>query len=205
MKRVIIVEREALLREGLRSLFIDSKDFQIIAEAESLKKAMSLLLTTPAEIVLMHLSVYQSDWHVLSLEMMTEYPQLKLVVLSSSSHTSHFRRIMEEGAKGFILTSSSKHDLFYALKQVSAGENYVSPELVSSVVKNASPKFTSREIEVLELMLKGFTSKEIAEKLFLSRRTIESHRNNLMAKTNSKNASMLINYIISNNILQSAN
>ena len=136
-------------------------------------------------------------------------PDLKILVLSTFGEEEFLEQILQAGAKGFILKNVLKEVLFNAIKTVHSGQNYFSPELLPYFTKRFTNNgdtqdivpLTERELEVLTLIGKGYSNDEIAEKLFISKRTVDTHKNNLISKTGSKNIVSLLIYAIKNKLI----
>jgi DNA-binding NarL/FixJ family response regulator len=207
MIRVILAEDHDILRDGLQSILADNNEIKVVAEASNGKALIDLLQTTPADIVLMDINMPVMNGIEATRYITEHYKNIKVVALSMMDNTNYLQQMMNAGAKGYILKSTGKNDMVYAIKQVMKNIPFISPELlIKQEEDNAGPakaKLTKRELQVLELLAEGLTNKEIADKIFLSKRTIETHRKNLIDKTGSKNTSALIKYAISHGIIKS--
>ncbi|MCW3104775.1 MAG: DNA-binding response regulator [Bacteroidetes bacterium] len=210
MIRIIIVEDHDILREGLRSLLGDEPAIRIVADAPNGKVLLDYLETTPADVILMGINMPVMNGVEATRIVSEEYSHIKVLVLSMLDHPSYVEQAMQAGAKGYLLKNSGKEELVHAIREVAAGNQYISKRIseahasADSPVPKISPqvKLTKREMQILELLAEGFTNREIAEKIFLSKRTVESHRKKLLEKTNCKNSSALIKYAIYKGILK---
>jgi DNA-binding NarL/FixJ family response regulator len=136
-------------------------------------------------------------------------PDLKIVALSIYGDENYYTEMINAGAKGFILKNSDIVDVETAIQQVASGNNFFSPEILNRLIKgfgnkpakSKSTDLTNREEEVLYHICKGLSNQEIADKLFLSKRTIDKHRENLLSKTNSKNTAGLVMFAVKNKII----
>jgi DNA-binding NarL/FixJ family response regulator len=138
--------------------------------------------------------------------MKKNYPGIMVLALSTFNQGIYISKMMESGASGYLLKNSGKDEIIQALHDVAKGKTYLSFEagqaLKSSTLKNPDhPLLTKREKEVLSLIVEGLTNTLIAEKLFISVDTVDSHRKNLYSKLNVKNTVMLMRYVIDNNLL----
>jgi DNA-binding NarL/FixJ family response regulator len=202
MTRVIIAEDHTIVRDGLCAILNNVEDIKIVGEAPNGKVLLDLLETTPVDLVVMDINMPVLNGMEAMKVIAEQHEHIKVLVLTTMEHPNYFQQMMTAGAKGYMLKTAGKNDLVYAIKQVAGNHSYVSPELVfKQEPKEGKVKFTKRELQVLELMAEGLTNREIAEKIFLSKRTVETHRKNLIDKTNSKNTSVLIRYAISHGIL----
>jgi DNA-binding NarL/FixJ family response regulator len=209
MIRVILAEDHDILREGLKSLFRDDEDIKIVAEAANGKILLDLLETTPADVVLMDINMPVMNGLEATRQIIRNFRKVKVLVLSMMDHPGYLKQMMEAGAEGYLLKNASKEELVKAIHSVFRGQTYISPEISVKAAEMAEKdqgkapvRLTKRELQVLELLAEGLTNKEIAEKIFLSKRTVETHRKNLIDKTNSKNSSALIRYAIENGLLK---
>lgn len=211
MIRVMIAEDHDILREGLQSLLKDEASIQIVAEAPNGKLILDYLETTPADVILMDINMPVLNGLETTRIISEQYKNIKVLVLSMLDHPNYLNQMMSVGAKGYILKNSSKAELIKAIHEVAAGHKYISKELAEKVIsskgKNEESKkgevhLTKRELQILELLAEGLTNKEIGDRIFLSKRTVETHRRNLFEKTNCKNSSALIKYAIVKGILK---
>jgi DNA-binding NarL/FixJ family response regulator len=138
------------------------------------------------------------------------YPDLKIISLSMYGEESYYYKMINAGAKGFILKNSDIDEVTTAIRTVMNGSTYFSSDVLYNVVKNITevsekkenlPQLSEREIEVLEHICKGLSNEEIGQILFISKRTVEKHRANLLAKTNCKNTANLVMYAIDNKLI----
>jgi DNA-binding NarL/FixJ family response regulator len=203
MIRVILAEDHDILRDGLQSILANDDQIKIVGEASNGKMLIDLMKTVPVDVVLMDINMPVMNG-LEATEYITEnYKKVKVVALSMMEHSSYLQQMLKAGAKGYILKSTGKNELISAIKKVMDNEIYISQEMASKQdEKEGKIKLTKRELQVLELLAEGLTNKEIAEKIFLSKRTVETHRKNLIVKTKSKNTSSLIKYAINEGILK---
>ena len=138
-------------------------------------------------------------------------PAIKIIALSMFDDYEYYYQMIEAGAKGFLLKNAEMEEVLQAIKQVAHGENFFSQELLLSVVKSMSElkgaqnkmdNLSEREIEVLHLICKGYSNQEIADKLFLSKRTVDKHRANILEKTGTKNTASMVMYAIKNKLIR---
>lgn len=210
MIRVALAEDHDILREGLQSLLKEEKDIKIVAEGANGQELIDLLQLNPVDIILMDINMPVMNGLDATRYITKHFKEIKILVLSMMDHPRYLQQMIEAGASGYVLKSAGKDELVHAIKEVAAGRSYISPEISQKMENNPSAskanavKLTKRELEILQLLAQGMTNKEIAEKIFLSRRTVETHRKNLIDKTNSKNSFALIRYAMENGILKPA-
>jgi len=207
--KIYLVDDHALFREGLKFL-LSSLDFvEEIFEAENGEQFISGLHENPADIALLDIEMpvmnrIEATRHALEI-----LPEMKIIALSMYSEENYYASMIDAGASGFLLKNSKFNEVKKAISDVWEGRNYFSPEIVQSVItrfacekshshKTENIDITKREIEVLELICKGMSNTEIAEKLFISKRTVDKHRENLLLKTGSKNTAGLVIFAIKN-------
>lgn len=211
--RILIVDDHKIIREGIRSMLSDVNSIEFIGEAENGQIAIELLKTMTPDIILADINMPGMSGIEFTRETIGKYPQMKIIGVSMHNDESHIRAMIEAGASGYILKNSGKEELVNALETVSRGSTYFSEEVKESIMNSLlhkSPRdqsgaevgLSDRELEVLELIAKEFTNNEIAEKLFLSPRTVDAHRRNLLEKTGSRNTAGLVRYAIEHNLLK---
>ncbi|HBI81518.1 MAG TPA: DNA-binding response regulator [Bacteroidales bacterium] len=207
--KIYLVDDHALFREGLKFL-LSSLDFvEEIFEAENGEQFISGLQENPADIALLDIEMPVMNGIEATRHALEILPEMKIIALSMYSEENYYASMIDAGASGFLLKNSKFNEVKKAISDVWEGRNYFSPEIVQSVItrfaceKSHSHKaenidITKREIEVLELICKGMSNTEIAEKLFISKRTVDKHRENLLLKTGSKNTAGLVIFAIKN-------
>jgi DNA-binding NarL/FixJ family response regulator len=211
MIRVMIAEDHDILREGLQSLLKDETSIKIVAEAPNGKILLDYLETTPADVILMDINMPVLNGVDTTRIISEQHKNIKVLVLSMLDHPNYLSQMLSVGAKGYILKNSSKAELIKAIHEVAAGRKYISKEIAGKLessnsksedAKKVEVHLTKRELQILELLAEGLTNKEIGDRIFLSKRTVETHRRNLFEKTNCKNSSALIKYAIVKGILK---
>ncbi|WP_162054926.1 response regulator transcription factor [Pontibacter pamirensis] len=209
--RVVLTDDHNIIREGLRSLLEDDKETVVVGEASNGKELLDLLEHTPADVVLMDINMPVMDGYEATKQVAERFPDTKVLALSMLNSEPFVQKMMENGAAGYILKNTGKAELQSAIKLVANGSKFMCADLAikflhkPSVPEEDSDKpsrggsvLSKRELEVLGLIAEGFTNAEIADKLFTSKRTIETHRQNILEKTNAKNTANLVKYAIQN-------
>ncbi len=208
--RVFIVDDHEIFRNGLKLVFGKNKVFEVTGEAESGEEFLQLMDTQDFDVVLMDIKMKGLDGIETTAKAVEKNPEIKVLVLSTFGEEEFLHQIINAGAKGFLLKNVDKETLFNAIKLVHNGQNYFSPELLPYFTnkflnnnENISPELlpTKRELEILQLITEGYSNAEIADKLFISIRTVDTHKNNLISKTGSKNLVSLLIYAIKNKIV----
>ena len=211
MIKVAIVDDHEFFRSGLKIALKRIKGIELIYEATNGAEFLELQAKNKADLVLMDIKMPVMDGYTASLEAKKKFPDLKILVLTMFDTDEYFRRLIEVGVNGFILKNITKADLEIAIHQILQDHQYYSQELMGfftrELFKKEEPlqnraEISKREMQVLKLISEGFSNKEIADKLFISIRTVTNHRASLYAKTNSKNAAGLISYAIKNQLFK---
>ena len=214
MIKVIITDDHVVLRQGLRLLMEQSEDFVVLGEAGNGRELLHMLSHSPADVVLMDINMPEMDGYEATEQIRINYPETKVIALSMLNNMVYVQKMLSCGAAGFLLKTTGKEELFAAIKLVAGGNSYISSELSMKMLnKAANPEaqhgpalveqigLSKRELEVLLLIAEGFTNAEIADKLFTSKRTIETHRQNILEKTQAKNTANLIKYAFEHKII----
>jgi len=214
MKRpnIIIADDHLILRQGIKSLLTAENIAKVIGEASNGKELLELLKKHRPDIVIMDIDMPHMNGMEATQKALEMIPELKIIAFTMFGDEEYYYKMIDLGVKGFILKSSGIAELENAINEVMLGESYFSPEVLRKIissmgrvkqVKNSlNVEFTSREIEVLQQICLGLNNEEIAEKLFISPKTIKSHRSNLLGKTGCKNTPTLMLYALKNNIVQ---
>jgi DNA-binding NarL/FixJ family response regulator len=207
MIRVFIVDDHPVVIEGIHSLLQNEKDMVWVGQAMNAPSCLGFFVNSMADVVLMDISMPGMDGVELCAVMKEKYPGIFILGLSTFNQGLYIKKMMENGASGYILKNSSKEELVEAIHAVHEGGIYFSGEVGQALEeykkssKSELPLLTPREKEVLELIAEGYTNPQIAEKIFLSQFTIDSHRKNLLAKLNVKNTASLIRLAVERKLI----
>ncbi|MBC5772728.1 response regulator transcription factor [Pontibacter sp. KCTC 32443] len=211
--RVIIAEDHVILRQGLKMLLDEDKEIEVVGEAGNGTELLEMLSKTPVDVVLMDINMPEMNGFEATERVVKEFPDTKVIALSMLNNLPFVQKILQCGASGYLLKTTGKDELRSAIKLVAGGTNYICSELSINMLSNSfgggpvvvehedHAGLSKREIEVLGLIAEGFTNAEIADKLFTSKRTIETHRQNILEKTGAKNTANLIKYAIGHKII----
>ena len=207
MIRVFIVDDHPVVIEGIHSLLMNEKDIAWVGQAMNAQSCLGFFVNNTADVVLMDISMPGMDGVELCAVMKEKYPGIFILGLSTFNQGLYIKKMMENGASGYILKNSSKDELIKAIHVVHDGGIYFSGEAGQALAeyqkssKTELPVLTPREKEILELIAEGFTNPQIAEKIFLSQFTVDSHRKNLLAKLNVKNTASLIRLAVERKLI----
>lgn len=207
MIRVFIVDDHPVVIEGIHSLLTNEKDIAWVGQAMNAASCLGFFVNNTADVVLMDISMPGMDGVELCAVMKEKYPGIFILGLSTFNQGIYIKKMMENGASGYILKNSSKEELITSIHTVYEGGIYFSGEAGKALAeyqkssKSELPVLTPREKEILELIAEGYTNPQIAEKIFLSQFTVDSHRKNLLAKLNVKNTASLIRLAVENKLI----
>lgn len=205
--RILLVDDHALVRDGLAMLIGTQPDMNIVGLADSAAQALELLENgTEADLLITDLNLPMINGFELLAEIQQRKLQLKTAVLSMQGSESDVDQAVQLGASGYLLKSIDPDELLFAIRHIIKGNVYICSESAVKLLKNYTStqsktlnatmavELSDREEEILQLIAQGFTNTEMADRLFLSKRTIEGHRQSLLDKTNSKNTATLIRF-----------
>ena len=209
---IIIVDDHLIFRQGLKSLVTFENIATVIGEASNGIEFIELLSNLKPDLVLMDIDMPRMNGMEATQKALELMPDLKIIAFSMFSDEEYYYKMIDVGVKGFILKSSGISELEKAIQDVMMGESYFSNELLRKIINNFGHKtpnkptenisLTARETEVLKQICFGLNNNEIAEKLFISAKTVKSHRANLLEKTKCKNTPGLILYAVKNKIIK---
>lgn len=213
-KRLIIAEDHAILREGLRALFEDSKDLEVVAEAADGLEAIRAVAIHQPDLILLDLSMPKMNGLEAIREIKRRCPQTKILVLTVHQTDLHINSTLKAGADGYAIKNAKYTELMRAIDLVLRGCRYVCPEMacrmeqppgtgVGQPEAGGLSALTQREREVLKLIAEGHTTRQVAEYLFISPKTVDKHRSNLMSKLNLHNVQALTVYAVKNGLVAS--
>ena len=207
--KIILVDDHTLFRNGLRGLLYRSEACRVVAEAGSGEEFLELLPRTEADVVFMDFSMPGIDGAEATERALLVRPGLKIITLSMFGDESYYSRMVEAGAKGFLLKDSDIGEVLEAVETVAAGGSYFSARLLASIAHRmrtreaeADEPLSAREREILVAVCRGLSNQEIADELFISKRTVDKHRANILEKTGCKNTASLVVYAIRNGIVE---
>src|SRR5688572_854424 len=191
--RVFIVDDHYMVIEGIRSLLQDEKNIEWTGHASNASSCRAFLQQHQPDIILMDINLPDGNGIDLCKEVKQKYPSVFVIGLSTFNQQSFIQKMMENGASGYVLKNATREELTKAIETVIKGKTYLSEEASQTLRKETTNiVLTRREKEVLELIAEGMTNAVIAQKLFISVTTVDTHRKNLLAKLEAKNTAALI-------------
>jgi len=207
MINIILVDDHSIFRESLKRLLIAEKIGNVIAEARNGKEFVEIIENIVPDLVLMDIAMPIMDGVEATRKAIEKHPNLQIIALSMFGDEKYYQKMIEAGAKGFVLKNADIEELENAISEVSSGGNWFSNELLRKVIFSMSKNsvnelLSSRELEVLRFICKGYSNEQIAQELNLSFDTIKWHRSNILSKTGCKNTASLIMYSIRNKLVE---
>lgn len=191
---VFIVDDHYMVIEGIRSLLQNEKDIDWMGHATNAASCLAFLKQQQPDVILMDINLPDQSGIDLCKEVREKYPSVLVLGLSTFNQQAYIRNMIDNGASGYVLKNADKSELLEAIATVLKGKDYFSFEARNSLKEAIAdaPPITRREREVLNLITEGLTNAEIAEKLFVSVATVNTHRKSLLDKLNAKNTAILI-------------
>lgn len=217
MINIILVDDHKIIRDGIRAFLREEKDITVTGEAGNGRELLQVLASTEQpHVILMDINMPDMDGFEATKAILEQFPEIKIMVLSMLDHEKYVQKMLDAGAAGYTLKNTGKDELLFGIRTVAAGNKFICTDIglcfLNKLVKGPVVSFnqstekkasdlSQREIEVLKLIAEGLTNAEIADKLFTSKRTIESHRQNIIEKTQVKNTASLIKYALTQGII----
>ena len=207
--RVILVDDHTLFRKGLKMLLDESDGIEVVCEASSGVEFLKVLENLQPDVVLMDINMPEMNGMEATQIALKQHPSLPILMLSMHGEEEYFDKMVDAGVKGFLLKNAEVDEVVKAINTVFRGGSYFSQELLLGVISCRNKKhddekelcITDRELEVLKLICLGYSNSDIADKLFISHRTVDRHRSNLLEKTNSRNSAALVMYAIKHKLV----
>jgi len=210
--KVLLVDDHQIIIDGLQSLIENAEGIRVISQANNGREALGILKILDVDVVLMDIDMPVMNGLDAAKIIHENYEATKVIILSMHGDKALVKELIKMGVDGYLLKNASKDELLNAIKRVASGDRYFSSDVTVSLMNDdpahnktitkSGLKLTVREIEILKLIAEGFTNKEIGEQLFISHRTVDTHRTSLMKKLNINNVAGLISFAIKNDIIQ---
>ncbi|MFY0653117.1 MAG: response regulator transcription factor [Cyclobacteriaceae bacterium] len=204
--KVFLVDDHTIMLDGLVALLKTDEEMEIVGTAGTVADAMDFLKMNNIDVLVTDYNLPDDDGLTLVRKVKRLWPDIKILVLSMHNESHLVKEILKEGIDGYVLKKDSKDELIDALYSVKKGNLFVSNEINSMLVRNLHQPdeqklLTEREREILKLIAKEYTNKMIAEELFISERTVETHRKNIFRKTKTSSLVGLIKFAYANNLI----
>ncbi len=218
--RIIVADDHQIVRHGIVSLLSLNDALQVVAEASDGRSAVDQTLALDPDVVLMDISMPEMNGLVATRQIKTKKPRVKVLVLSAYDNPEYVEEILQSGASGYLLKNTSPEELYAAIEAVHGGNAFFSPSISRLVLNGflgtdhrptAAPTrpgpaprspLTEREVEILRMIAEGRSHQQIAELLHISVRTVDTHRNNIMKKTDIHDTASLVTYAIREKIVR---
>ncbi|MFZ4741885.1 MAG: response regulator [Bacteroidales bacterium] len=212
--KIVLVDDHRLFLDGIKSLLSEVDFIDIIGEASSGNEALDMLTNIKPDIIMMDISMKGLSGIDVSKEITMLYPDIKIMILSMHTNEEFVINAIKAGAKGYLSKDTSKEELLDAIQIIQEGGECYSKLISENFLKSYVKKYkaeqslienkilTQREIEILKLAVHGLSNKEIADKLFISTKTVDSHKNNIMQKLKLKNTAEMVLYAVKNKLIE---
>lgn len=206
--KIILVDDHQMFRDGVKAVLSDEEDIDIVGEVGNGKDLYKLLESITPDLIITDISMPDISGIEVAKYLSDNYTDIKILILSMHSNEEFITKALNVGANGYLPKDTAMSELLEAIHTIYKGENYFNKEISDTILKSLRNKtnesnaksLTNREKEIIELVVDGLTNKEIADKLFISIRTVDSHKNNIMQKLNLKSSIELVKYAIKNNL-----
>lgn len=217
--RIALIDDQNLFRQSLAALIVSTPDLELVTEAENGIDFLDRVSQLPEQphVILMDMQMPGMDGIELNAVLHRQYPQIRIIVLSVHANERLIARMIEAGANGYLVKNCDKEELLTAIRTVFKSGFYINNDVLKAIQQAALQKskplkninalaieLSGREKEVLELICREYSNAEIAEKLFISVRTAEGHRNNLLAKTGCRNTAGLVLFAIKHHLFDAS-
>lgn len=210
---IVLTDDHALFRNGLKMLLSGYEGFTVVGEASNGNELLKILKGGGVDLIMLDISMPEMDGIEAASIIVKDYPTVQIITLSMFGEEDYYFKMVSLGVKGFLLKNSSIDEVALAIRTINDGGSYFSGELLSSLVDSLQyansqsdeedeNTLSSREKEILFQICKGLSNQEIGEKLFISKRTVDKHRANILAKTSCKNTANLVVYAIKNGLVE---
>lgn len=210
--RIVVADDHHILLDGLNALLQKQKDIQVVGLFNNGKDVYDAIPKLDVDVALIDINMPEMDGHELTLKIKKEYPHIHVIILSMHDDAGHIMELIEAGASGYLLKNVTDKELLDAIKTVASGKVYFSTEVSEKIAAMAmqnqrksdddiEPRLTERELEILKLIAQEFSNAQIAQTLFISERTVETHRKNMLRKTNNKTILGLLKYAMEKRII----
>ena len=209
MIKVLLVDDHQIVIDGIQSLLKDAPGISCQGWANSGQEALDLLVDIPVDVVLLDINMPEMDGLKTCQLILQQHPAIKVIALTMLSERSMIKAMVNNGAKGYLLKNVGREELIRAISRVFRGKSHYSDDIADIILhpeldkKKESPGFivSRREKQILQLIINELTTQEIAEKLFISENTVETHRRNIMKKLGARNTAGMVRIALENKLV----
>jgi DNA-binding NarL/FixJ family response regulator len=213
---VLLADDHTVVRAGLRALLEAEEDINVVGESENGREAVRMAKHLQPDVVVMDIAMPSLNGLEATRQVTRESPKSRVLILSSYSNDEYVQQLTDAGATGYLVKQTAAQDLVAAIREVKKGNAFFSPAISKRLLEHfrtmvnrppgerKSTKLTPRELEVLQLVAEGYANKQIAAELFISIKTVEKHREQLMRKLDIHDVAGLTRYAITNGIIETA-
>lgn len=203
MIRVFIVDDHPMVVEGIRSMLLQLPTIEVAGHAMNAASCLGYFVSNTADVVLLDINLPDQSGIEVCKALLKKRPELKIIALTNFDQLTYLQNMKDAGARGYLLKNSSVDEIEKAIQAAVSGKEYWlgRDSVRESIHEHNQPLLTRREIEVLKLIAEGLTNQEIADKLFVSASTVDSHRKNLISKLQVKNTAALVRTALENKII----
>ncbi|MFS4447356.1 response regulator [Maribacter sp. 2307UL18-2] len=208
--KLAITDDHVLVLNGIEAMLTDTPEIKVVGTYDTAEKTLKQIKTDKPDILLLDINLPDMDGMELCKILHRKHPELKILALTNFEEISFVKRMLHHGARGYLLKNTQKEEMIDALKTVLKGEQYLQKKIEKKLLNRALgkqgkstfiPKLTRREQEILEAIAEELTTQEISEKLFISVKTVETHRMNLMSKLGARNSVGIVKKAINYGLL----
>ncbi|MBX2915793.1 MAG: response regulator transcription factor [Cyclobacteriaceae bacterium] len=204
--KIMLIDDHVILLDGIKALLTQESDFSLVGTASTAEAGLAMLAKEHPDVLITDFNLPGMDGLSLIRRVKKQFPQIKIMVLSMHQETHLVKEILREGVEAYLLKKDSHKELIEALKHVRTGKIYLSNEINKMLVRSLqgtdeTKLLSDREREVLKLIAKEYSNKQIAEELFISEHTVETHRKNIFRKTGTGSLVGLIKFAYANNLI----
>jgi len=212
--QVMVVDDHKMFVEGVQAIFSDSSHIQVVKTVHDGNEVMKSIENTPnLDIILLDINLPNINGLELTKLISKKYPTIKILILSMYNNAEYIKEVLKEGASGYVLKNTDHEELLNAIQSVFAGNQFYSQSVTQTMINSFAKKsqrnntdilqvkISKREKEILSLIIKEHTAQEIANMLFISLHTVETHRSNLMSKLGVRNSAGLVRVALENNLV----
>jgi len=210
--KIILTDDHQLFRDGIKSLLEDVENIAVIGEASNEKELFDIIKKVNPNIIILDITLPGVSGIEITKRIKIEYPEINILILSMHNDDEFVVNALEAGAKGYLPKDINKEELLEAIYTINSGDEYYNKEISKIFLKKYihrnkaglegdTPILTKREIEIVKLVSEGYKNQEVAEKLFISIRTVDAHKNNIMKKLKLKSTIEIVKFAIKNDII----